>query len=205
MSKKKTSNEIEYRGGFLRAKIEEGDDSIKVSGYAAVFGEEASMGGYYAEVIEAGAFGEALERGDDVTFLVEHSGLPLARSTSGTLEVKEDSKGLYVSSELDLSDPDVARIVPKLRRGDLSKMSFAFIPTKEQWEDRGEDMLPVRRILSVELRDVSIVVRPAYQGTEIGLRSYEAFKEELEKNKRGAAANIEQRMRMRLALNGLDS
>ena len=102
------------------------DGSVKVEGYAAVFDEETNIGDVFREVIRKGAFRNALERKDDVAFLINHGGLPLARTRSGTLELEEDERGLKVRSTLDGTDPDVARIVPKMRRGDLDKMSFAF-------------------------------------------------------------------------------
>jgi HK97 family phage prohead protease len=148
-------------------------DQINVTGYAAVFGEAAAIGPLdswgWSEVVERGAFSAALQRGDDVTFLINHRDLPLARTTSGTLTLTEDERGLRVDTALDASDPDVMRILPKMRRGDLSKMSFAFEAEKETWDETGAHAL--RTIQSVRLYDVSIVTDPAYEGTDIGLRS----------------------------------
>ena len=77
-----------------------------------------------------------------------------------------------METELDASDPDVQSIVPKMKRGDLDKMSFAFIPTRQEWDESGD--MPRRTIQEAQLFDVSIVTTPAYDGTEIGLRSLEA-------------------------------
>lgn len=162
----------EVRTG-TRAEIRDegaGDEtSIRVAGYAAIFGEVAMIGDYFEEVIAPGAFAAALERGDDTVFLINHRDLPLARTGSGTLRLTEDARGLRVETDLDGTDPDVCRIVPKMKRGDLSKMSFAFRAKRDEWDETGE--VPRRTILEVELYDVSIVTDPAYQGTEIGLRS----------------------------------
>ncbi len=157
----------EFRAG-LPVEIRADGESIKVAGYAAVFGEEADIGGMFREKIAPGAFAEAVGR-DDVVFLVNHEGLPLARTRSGTLKLTEDDRGLYMESELDSSDPDVAQIVPKMKRGDLDKMSFGFIATRQEWDETEE--LPVRTIHEASLIDVSVVTIPAYDGTEIGLRS----------------------------------
>jgi HK97 family phage prohead protease len=153
---------------------EEDDETISVSGYAAVFGEETNIGGMFTEVIERGAFASALERQDDVVFLINHDGLPLARTRSGTLRLTEDERGLFVETELDRDDPDVRSIVPKMKRGDLDKMSFAFVPTRQEWDDSGD--LPKRTIQDLQLYDVAIVTTPAYEGTDIGLRSLEAHR-----------------------------
>ena len=152
------------------------DDSgvIRVAGYAAIFGEETNIAGMFTETIERGAFKSAIERGDDVVFLINHEGLPLARTRSGTLKLSEDERGLYMETELDPEDPDVQSIVPKMKRGDLDKMSFAFVPTRQSWDENGA--IPKRTIQDVELFDVAIVTTPAYAGTEIGLRSLEAHR-----------------------------
>jgi len=65
----------EYRAG-LPAEIRAEGDTIKVSGYAAVFNQEADIGGFYREVIAPGAFTGAIGR-DDVVFVINHEGLPL--------------------------------------------------------------------------------------------------------------------------------
>jgi len=161
--------EIRSAAKPIELRAEPGDETISVSGYAAVFNEPANILDIFEEVIAPGAFDEALARGDDTVFLVNHRDLPLARTSSGTLRLSVDPRGLKVETDLDAADPDVGRIVPKMRRGDLSKMSFAFRAVREEWDDTGE--IPRRTILEVELYDVSIVTDPAYQGTEIGLRS----------------------------------
>jgi hypothetical protein len=163
----------------LEVREDEGD-AIRVSGYAAVFGEETNIAGMFTEVIERGAFTSALERQDDVVFLINHDGLPLARTRSGTLRLIEDERGLFMETELDGSDPDVRSIVPKMKRGDLDKMSFAFIPTRQEWDDSGD--IPKRMIQDLQLHDVAIVTTPAYDGTEIGLRSLEAHRANETKN-----------------------
>ena len=164
------------------------DATVAVEGYAAVFNQETVIGGQWREQIAQGAFRDAIGR-DDVVFLVNHDGLPLARSRSRTLELSEDDHGLHIRALLDPTDPDVRAIVPKMKRGDLDKMSFAFVPTRQKWDD--EDDIPRRTIEEAELHDVSIVTTPAYEGTEIGLRSLERHRA---RQKKSQAAR---RMRMK--------
>lgn len=184
----------EIRAG-LPVEIRAEEKTITVAGYAAVFNEEADIGGYFREVIAPGAFSEAISR-DDVVFLINHDGLPLARTRSGTLTLKEDKRGLYIETELDPEDPDVKSILPKMKRGDLDKMSFAFIPEVQEWDD--SDETPLRTIKKVRLYDVSIVTTPAYDGTEIGLRSLQAFREQQQPTRSNEARKA--RARMKLAL-----
>ena len=185
---------LEVRGGLpveIRAKD---DGTLKVSGYAAVFEEEANIGGAFREVVARGAFTNAIGR-DDVVFLVNHEGLPLARTRSGTLTLREDDRGLWMETELDADDPDVRAIASKMKRGDLDKMSFAFYPRRQQWDD-GQDP-PLRTLLEVELVDVSIVTTPAYQGTEIALRAMENATRT--KNYRQAARRLARKVSLDLA------
>jgi HK97 family phage prohead protease len=160
----------ETRSG-IPAEIRADADGIKVDGYAAVFGQVTDIGGMFREVIEKGAFSDAIGR-DDVVFLINHEGLPLARTRSGTLRLFEDSHGLKIETTLDPEDPDVKSIAGKMRRGDLDKMSFAFFPEVQEWDESGD--MPLRTIKRASLYDVSVVTTPAYDGTEIALRSLAA-------------------------------
>jgi len=149
------------------------DGGNSVSGHAAVFGVRSHDLGF-REVIQAGAFADAILRGDDVKFLLNHEGLPLARTKSGTLRLSEDERGLAFRAELDPTDPDAQRLLPKVKRGDLSEMSFAFgiqdRSKDEKWERNGAEM--VRTLIRVSLFDVSAVTFPAYPSTDLHARDY---------------------------------
>ncbi|HSH41151.1 MAG TPA: HK97 family phage prohead protease, partial [Arenicellales bacterium] len=99
--------------------------------------------------------------------------------------------GLRMETTLDPEDPDVKSIVGKMKRGDLDKMSFAFLPTVQEWDDSGD--VPLRTIQEAQLFDVSIVTNPAYDGTDIGLRSLEEHRKERKRENFQAAA---QRIRL---------
>lgn len=190
---------FEARGKHVRLKAEvrADDDGLTVEGYAAVFNQDADIGGMFIERIARGAFKDAIGR-DDVVFLINHDGLPLARNRAGvgTLELSEDEHGLKVRTNLSGADPDVARIVEKMKRGDLDKMSFAFYPEIDEWDDSGE--IPIRTVKKARLHDVSIVTTPAYDGTDIGLRSLDAFRAG-QKRQNFSAARLRLRMKRDLA------
>ena len=169
-------NDLEIRASIPVEVREAEDGQIRVAGYAAVFDEETDIGGMFREAIAPGAFADAVGR-DDVVFLVNHDGLPLARTRSGTLRLKEDDHGLYMEADLDPTDPDVRAIVPKMKRGDLDKMSFGFIAERQSWRDM-DSKYPKRTIEQARLFDVSVVTTPAYEGTEIALRSLKALRAE---------------------------
>lgn len=189
------NKEIRCGGAPFEVRAADGG-AVRVEGYAAVFGEWADMGGMFLERIAPGAFDGRLE--DDVRFLINHTGLPLARVSSGTLKLSVDARGLMMSAELDPSDPDVARIVSKMKRGDLREMSFGFRVDVggDDWDDTGQ--IPKRTITRLkELVDVSIVTDPAYAGTDIALRSLSGVRDAQDPN-----GGVSRRLRMRLRLLG---
>jgi HK97 family phage major capsid protein len=93
--------------------------------------------------------------------------------TAGTLRLKQDKRGLWVSIDIPNTTDgnDVRELV---RRGDLSQMSFAFVPHEDgsEWEtdQRGGRN---RLITSARLYDVSIVSVPAYSATSVACRKKE--------------------------------
>lgn len=184
-------SDIEKRASGDVVNVSETDNTVKVSGYAAVYNQDTPIGDSFIERIEVGAFDEAIGR-DEVVFLINHEGLPLARTKSGTLTLSVDNHGLKMESSLDAQDPDVMRIVPKMKRGDLDKMSFAFRADVVEWNFDVEPA--IRTIKKCSLHDVSIVTTPAYEGTEIELCSRakkEAQQEEAKKNFNAARKRVE--------------
>ncbi len=187
-----TKTDEEIRSIVLPVERRADDDGkVTVAGYAAVFGEVTDIAGYFDEVISAGAFTETLRTADVLAYFDHDRGRILGRSSSGTLRLNEDAKGLSV--EIDLPDTSDGRDVRALiERGDIRGMSFGFRVTKEQWDETGEKAK--RTILAVDLREVSIVSEPAYDGTSIALRSLaEAGKERRAQNATAARTRIIER------------
>lgn len=150
-------------------EIKAAAESRTVEGYASVFNSMSEDLGF-REVILPGAFSNVLD--NDVRALYNHdSNYLLARTTSGTLELKEDDKGLYYRFEM----PNTSYgndMLELFRRGDLTQSSFGFTVEKDNW--RMEDGQQVRYIERVgSLFDVSPVVYPAYSQASSGLRSAE--------------------------------
>jgi len=147
----------------------EGDEPSRLTGHAAVFNEEANIGGWFIERIAPGAFAKSISRGDDVRALWNHDpSAVLGRTRNGTLTLREDERGLHV--EIYPPDTQLGRdVVTLVKRGDVSQMSFGFRVVAEKWEDR--DGTEVRTILEADLFDVSPVTFPAYEGTSISARS----------------------------------
>lgn len=171
-----TTPEAEKRSNIGRVEHRATDAGVTtVAGYAAVFGEVTNIADYFDEVIARGAFTTTLTTSDVLAYFDHDRGRILGRTASGTLRLSEDAKGLAV--EIDLPDTTDGRDVRTLiERGDIRGMSFGFRVTKEEWDETGA--VPKRTILAVELREVSIVSEPAYDGTSIALRSLEDARKE---------------------------
>lgn len=146
---------------------EDGDGKLAFKGYASVFDAPYDMG-WYTEVVRQGAFSKTLGEGADVQLLINHEGLPLARTVSGTLKLTQDSTGLLAEAALDPNDPDVQRLAPKMARGDIDEMSFAFYTIRQEWSPDYEERALVE--LSINKGDVSVVnygANPATAGASL--------------------------------------
>ena len=160
----------------VAAEFEMRDDTATgapvFEGYASVFDTPYNMGPFW-EQVDKRAFNRTLKASPDVRLLVDHAGQPLARTKSGTLELHADTQGLHARATLDSSDPDVQRLLPKMRRGDLDQMSFSFRvagAAGDAWEYGAERTLRTLRELSLADQDVSIVTYPASQSTSASVR-----------------------------------
>lgn len=147
-------------------------DSLTLTGYASVFESPYDVfggpPGGWTEIVERKAFDKTLREKPDVHLLINHEGMPLARTKSGTLKLSTDSKGLAVDASLDRRDPDVQRLEAKMGRGDMDQMSFAFRTIRQEWNgDESE-----RRLLevSIDRGDVSVVNFGANPATSTQLR-----------------------------------
>ena len=161
-------------------EVRNDDGKNVVVGYGAVFNSESNDLGGFVEYIAPGAFDGRLE--DDVRFLINHDGLPLARTTNNTLRLSVDERGLRY--EADMPETTLANdLITLLRNGTISQSSFAFTVEDDSW--RNEDGKNIRTINKVSrLYDVSSVTYPAYnEAGSFALRSLETWQEEQEKNK----------------------
>lgn len=148
----------------------------KITGYAAVFNSKTTIGGWFDEVIEPGAFARSLSENGDIRALFNHNwDNVLGRTKSGTLRLEEDEKGLKF--EIELPNTSVGRdLAESMSRGDINQCSFGFWITEENWDYSVEPAL--RTIKEVELYEISVVSIPAYDDTEVSLvRSKEIGKE----------------------------
>lgn len=153
----------------LRATMDNGKRMI--GGYAAVFNTLSVVLWNFREEIAPGAFAESIAK-NNVRALWNHETSEVLGATgNNTLRLAEDAIGLRF--ELELPDTQRGRdAFTLIERGDVSQMSFGFqsLPDGEVWRI-DEDGQYIRRLLKVDLMEVSPVTFPAYPATSVGVRS----------------------------------
>jgi len=180
----------------LDATVQEsnrGDDTLTLTGYAAVTNTVTTLvdsrSWVWREQIAPGAFRDVLQRiaagGTDYPVVLNHehdnrasiASTNRAQSELGGLELMEDARGLRVFARLDPTDPDVARLAPKMRNGVTTQMSFAFtVPadgrtTMVESDDAGRTIETDTIVRVGDLFDVTVCAHGAYPQTSAELRN----------------------------------
>jgi len=182
-----------------------------IVGYAAVYNRLSLDLGGFREEIMPGAFDRFLGRAKpDVVALYNHdSNIVLGRTTSGTLELSSDDKGLRYVVTPPASREDIMELIA---RRDVRGSSFAFTVDKAGESFRtAENGKAIRQIKEVKgLYDVGPVLTPAYPASSatVAMRSYEAWLAEQEQEQRetvavrsvmsGVAASVASLLRLKL-------
>lgn len=149
---------------------EEGEDK-HITGYFSVFNDIYEIAPGMTESVAPGAFSNALS--GDVRALVNHdSTLVLGRTTAHTLELREDTHGLWGDITINPNDSDAINLYSRVQRGDVNQCSFGFEVVKQDTEVR-EDGSIHWTIREVKLYEVSPCTFPAYESTNISARSAE--------------------------------
>ena len=146
-----------------------GNDFV-VRGYASLFDSPYPVAGGpdaggWIEKVDRRAFDVTLNSNPDVHFLINHEGVTLARTKSGTLSLATDKKGLLAEARIDRRDPMGQSLEVKMERGDLDEMSFAFRTVRQEWDADYTE----RSLLEVNIDkgDVSVVNNGANDKTRI--------------------------------------
>ena len=183
---KKMKKNLEIRNITTEIRSIE-EESRKVSGLAIPVSTRSELlYGEFYETIDPAAL-EGIINNFDVKLYVNHDASQgtYARSKygKGSLRLFITDRGLEFETEL----PNTAQgdaLLEGIRRGDYDAMSFAFAPEDEEWEDNNDGTYN-RTIRSIAFLDeISILsCAPAYEATDVKLRSLEDFKEERQKEK----------------------
>lgn len=153
-------------------RIDRTGEAPTLVGYACVYNAFSVDLGGFIESFEPGAFRNALARGADVRYLVNHDpSLILGRTKAGTLSLVEDERGLLATCR-----PPATSIgehyLAAVERGDITGMSFRFYVEKEAWDFNANP--PQRRVIEGDIDDVCLATYPAFPDSSAAVRMLEA-------------------------------
>ena len=142
------------------------DSNYRIEGYASVFGGVDS----YGDTVIKGAYQNTLkDRARPVRMRWNHFGDIIGK----WVDIKEDSKGLYVVGELTKGHSVAENVYASLKHGAIDGMSIGYWTTDEKANDTGGSDLH-----EVELVEISVVEEPADLNATIGsVKSFKRLKE----------------------------
>ncbi len=144
------------------------DESRTIEGYGIVFNSLSQDLGGFKEIISKTAITNETIKNSDILFLLDHNKergiLARSKNGNGSLSISIDERGVKYRFEA----PHTAlgdEVLEGLRRGDISKCSFAFTVREDRWSKETDGTI-LRTIDSIDkLYDISIVYNPAYDET----------------------------------------
>lgn len=150
----------------------DGKEFLTLDGYASTYERGYEMWdwyGPYTEVVSAGAGEKSLSANPDVVFLINHRGLPLARTRAGTLDLSEDEVGLRSVSRMNAKRAEAIDLHEAISDGTVTEMSFAFMIELGTWSP---DYLEYRiQQYEIDRGDTSAVTFGANPTTSIEARA----------------------------------
>lgn len=147
---------------------DDGDELI-IEGYFAVFDSPYTLWDDATEIVKPGAFAGCLS--GDIRALIDHdTRLVLGRTKAGTLELREDSRGLWGSIKINRADTDAMSLYARVQRGDVDQCSFGFDIEEETFVDLGGGKFRWEITKVNPLYEVSVVTFPAYEETAVKAR-----------------------------------
>lgn len=149
----------------------EDGEKLSIEGYFAVFNSNYEIAPGMSESIAPGAFSRTIS--GDIRALINHNAtLVLGRTKANTLELREDSHGLWGHIDVNPNDVDAMNLYERVKRGDVDQCSFGF-EIRSQDTDISENGDIHWTLRDVDLYEVSCCTFPAYESTNISARSAE--------------------------------
>ena len=149
-------------------KTREDGEELRIEGYFAVFNSNYDIWPGASESVAPGAFSKTL--GGDIRALIDHETMyVLGRNSAGTLELREDSHGLWGSVLINPNDQDAMNLYARVQRGDVDQCSFGFdiLDEETEYRDNGDVHWTIKE---VKLYEVSVCTFPAYAETSVQAR-----------------------------------
>lgn len=170
-------------------RVEQNEEGITVlEGYVTKFNKRSQFMGFYEEV-DSRAFDETLKSGNNIFALYNHDWDKILGSTrNGTLELKTDDVGLHFTLKPIAKTSFMQDARELVDSGELRGMSFGFIAKQDEWERSSEG--DIRILKEIDLREVTLTPMPAYESSEVALRSYQEFLGRNDEKREEQAAKI---------------
>ena len=169
-------------------RIEQQDDTVTLHGYVTKYNERSQFMGFY-EQVDKKAFDNTLKNDNNVFALYNHDWNKILGSTrNGTLKLETDDIGLKLTLQPKANTSFLNDARELVDSGELRGMSFGFIVKEDDWESRdGHD---IRTLKDVDLREVTLTAIPAYESSEVALRSYQDYIGKNEEQRKQQTARI---------------
>ena len=163
--------ENQIRGFLTEFKTREDGEQPVIEGYFSVFNSNYDMGFGMTESVAPGAFTKSMS--NDVRALINHdSTLVLGRTKAHTLELREDSHGLWGKITVNPNDSDAMNLYERVKRGDVDQCSFGFNIVSEKTDFRDDGTIHWT-ITEADLHEVSVCTFPAYEDTAVSARKHD--------------------------------
>lgn len=163
--------ENQIRGFLSEFTTREDGEQPTIEGYFAVFNSIYDMGYGMSESIASGAFTKSIT--NDVRALANHdTTLVLGRTSAHTLELREDTHGLWGKITINPKDSDAMNLYERVKRGDVSQCSFGFNIVSEETDFRDDGTIHWT-ITEADLHEVSVCTFPAYEETAVSARKHD--------------------------------
>ncbi len=161
---------------------EKDNDTVELEGYIAKFNSLTELYKNCFEKIERGAFSDTLADGHNIFLLYHHDfSKPLASTRNGTLELREDSVGLWFKATINNRLSYGKDVVELVRGGLIQGCSFGFTVLEDDYVyDEEEDKI-TRTLIKVKLWEGSVLCIPQYEDTEVTARAKEIADQERNK------------------------
>lgn len=190
--------ERQVRSIPTKFETREDGENLVIDAYFAVYNSNYNISPGMSESIAPGAFKNSLS--GDIRALINHdTTLVLGRTSAHTLELRDDSHGLFGSVVINRDDTDAMNAYARVKRGDVSQCSIGFNIIGEDTDIR-EDGSVHWTIREAELMECSLCTFPAYEETNAVARSQQ--RDEILKRENTA---WKAKMKARLKGNGTES
>ena len=155
-----------------RMETREDGDDLYIEGYFAVFNSTYELWPGATESIAPGAFDDSVS--DDVRALYNHNvDLVLGRTSAGTMEIKQDSHGLWGRVRINRNDTDAMNAYARIARGDITGCSFGFDIASQEADYRDDGTVHWTITKISPLYEISPCTFPAYRDTTISARKHD--------------------------------